>query len=385
MLILILLFWIAWALILYTYALFPLLLAFCARLRGRPESQEADNSAAGALPRVAMVVAAYNEAGVLPAKLANTWQIDYPQDRFTLLIGSDGSTDGTPQILQACLDTRLQPHLFTERRGKISVLNDLMQAVDADIVVMSDANTMFAPDAVRKLVQHFQDPRVGCVSGELSLEQDGGVSGEGLYWRYECWIKRNEGRLGFLIGCNGGIFALRRDLYEPLPPSTIVEDFVLTMRVLERGSLVRFEPEARATEPPCPSARAEMVRKVRIGAGGWQALGLTRALLHPRYGLRAFAFWGHKVLRWLVPLLLLVALAANVGLAGLSLYRLLLALQAAGAMIAIWAYPGRRLPKWTRPISYFYLMNYALFCGFLRFLFGTQRVTWDRASSPAHA
>ncbi|HLV79474.1 MAG TPA: glycosyltransferase family 2 protein [Chthonomonadaceae bacterium] len=385
MLILIVIFWTAWALILYTYALFPLLLAFCARLRGRPASQEAHPAADESLPRVTMVVAAYNEAGVLPAKLANTWQIDYPQDRFTLLVGSDGSADETPRILQACPDPRLRSHLFTQRRGKISVLNDLLKAVDTDIVVMSDANTMFAPDAVRKLVRHFENPRVGCVSGELSLEQDGGVSGEGLYWRYECWIKRNEGRLGFLIGCNGGIFALRRALYEPLPASTIVEDFVLTMRVIERGYLVRFEPEARATEPPCPSARAEMVRKVRIGAGGWQALGLTRALLHPRYGLCAFAFWGHKVLRWLVPLLLLMALAANAGLAGLALYRLLLALQVGGALIAAWAYPGRRLPRWTRPISYFYLMNYALFCGFLRFLFGTQRVTWDRASSPAHA
>jgi cellulose synthase/poly-beta-1,6-N-acetylglucosamine synthase-like glycosyltransferase len=258
-----------------------------------------------------------------------------------------------------------------------------MRTVKSEIVVMSDANTMFHRDALRKLAQGFQDPRVGCVSGELLLEQDGGVSGEGLYWRYEGWIKRNESRLGFLIGCNGGIFALRRELYTPLPASTVVEDFVLTMRVIEQGYAVRFEPEARATEPACPTSRAEMIRKARIAAGGFQALGLTGSLLHPRYGFCAFAFWGHKVLRWLVPLFLLVALGTNLGLASLPFYRLTLMAQIGGILTALWAYgakPGSRLPRWTRPISYFYLMNFALLSGLCRFLLRTQKVTWERAA-----
>jgi cellulose synthase/poly-beta-1,6-N-acetylglucosamine synthase-like glycosyltransferase len=239
---------------------------------------------------------------------------------------------------------------------------------------MSDANTHYSPHAIRSLIAHFQDPAVGCVSGELSLENKGGVSGEGLYWRYEGWIKRNEGKLGFLIGCNGGIFALRRSLYARLPSSTIIEDFVLTLRVLEQGYKVHFEPNAQATEPPCASARAEMVRKIRIGAGGWQALGLTSSLLHPRYGCCAFAFWGHKVFRWLVPFFLGVAFITNC----------LLYAQPFTLLFAVWAYHapfGKSLPKWARPFSYFYLMNYALFCGFLRFVFGTQRVTWERAVS----
>lgn len=377
------LFWAAWALILYAYVVFPLLLALLARKFGDRDGLGASENASDTLPRVAMVVAAYNEAGVLAQKLANSWAVDYPRERFRLIVGSDGSGDGTAEILQGCDDPRLEGHAFTERRGKISVLNTLLAGADADIVVVSDANTMFAPDAVRKMVRHFEDPRVGCVSGELGLEQNGGVSGEGLYWRYEGWIKRNESQLGFLIGCNGGIFALRRDLYEPLPASTIVEDFVLTMRLLERGYRIRFEPEARATEPACPSARAEMVRKIRIGAGNFQALGLTYRLLHPRQGLRAFAYWGHKVLRWFVPLFLLSALAANVALLHQEIYRAFLAMQIGGVLLASCAYharPGTNLPRWTRPISYFYLMNYALFCGFVRFLFGTQRVTWERAS-----
>lgn len=383
--ILIFLFWASWGLILFTYAVFPILLAVLARLFGKP--QQASSNTSETLPRVAMVVAAYNEAAWLPKKLANTWEIDYPADKFQVYIGSDGSQDATASILEAEQDPRLRSFLFSQRRGKISVLNELLSHVDAEIVVMSDANTMFAPDAVRRLVAPFQNERVGCVSGELGLEQNGGSSGEGIYWKYEGWIKRNESRLGFLIGCNGGIFALRRELYQALPASTIVEDFVLTLRVLERGYQVRFEPDARGAEPPCASSRAEMTRKIRIGAGGWQALSLTRALLHPRYGLCAFAFWGHKVLRWMVPGFYLAALVTNVALSVQGFYAVWMACQIAGGLIALRAYhapPDKPLPRWTRPVSYFYLMNYALLCGFFRFVFRTQRVTWDRAVTQTH-
>ena len=377
------LFCFCWMLIFYTYAGFPLLLAFIARRGGNAisiaEVAEED------LPRVTMIVAAYDEATALPAKLANTWALDYPADRFTLLIGSDGSADATPEILRDCDEARLQAHCFAERRGKISVLNDLVARAKTEILIMSDANTMFAPDAIRLLVAPFADPAVGCVSGELVIEQAGGVSGEGIYWKYEGWIKRNESRLGFLIGCNGGIFALRCSLYDVLPTSTIVEDFVLTLRVLEKGFRVRFEPGARGTEPACISAKAEMTRKIRIGAGGFQALGLTRSLLHPRFGVIAFSFWGHKVLRWLVPQFFLLALLSNLVLLRAPLFAALLVLQTGGAFIALRAYhakPGREPGRLARPVGYFYLMNYALLCGFFRFLFGAQRVTWDRAAPP---
>ena len=376
----IIIFWSAWGLILYTYCLFPLVLGCLAS--GRKSACEAPEPGDVELPRVAMVVAAYNEAHVISDKLQNTWNLDYPQDRFHILVGSDGSSDETSRILNDCKDGRLKAACFDQRRGKISVLNDLMREVDADIVVMSDANTMYAADAIKKLVCHFSDPLIGCVSGVLSFEQDGGVSGEGLYWKYETWIKRNESRFGFLIGCNGGIFAIRRDLFEPLPASTIVEDFVLSMRILEHGHRVIMEPQAHGVEPACPSAKAEMIRKIRIGAGNWQALSLNRALLHPRYGLRAFAFWGHKVLRWMVPLFFIVSVVACVPLLTFNLYRIALTCQIGGAVLAAFASSpgiGKRLPRFTRPISYFFLMNYALLRGFFRYLFGTQRVTWERS------
>ena len=378
-----LLFWSACAMVVYAYAIFPLLLAVLSRYFGEHTEPEEGASGPLPLPRVAMVVAAYNEERVIDAKLRNTWQIDYPASRFEVLIGSDGSSDATGDLLRGCGDSRLRAFIFPVRRGKISVLNDLLAQVDADIVVMSDANTLYEPIAIRKMVRHFQDPRIGCVSGELVLEQEGGVSGEGIYWKYEGWIKRNESRLGFLIGCNGGIFALRRELYQNLPASTIVEDFVLSMSVLLQGYRVRFEPQARAVEPACASSGAEMTRKIRIGAGGWQALELTRSLLHFRHGVLAFAFWGHKVVRWLVPFCLALALVSNACLLGSVLYDSLMLMQVAGLLIAVWAYfspPQGPALKVFRPISYFYLMNYSLFCGFLRYVFKTQRVTWERAS-----
>jgi cellulose synthase/poly-beta-1,6-N-acetylglucosamine synthase-like glycosyltransferase len=372
----------AWAAIIYTYLLFPLILACLARLPGLQRGYATIEANDDYLPDVTMVLAAYNEEDVMAAKLANTWNIDYPPDRFHVIIGSDGSEDGTNAILAACNHPQLRKFLFAQRRGKISVLNELVEHVTSEIIVMSDASTMFAPDAVRKLVRRFQHPQVGCVTGELSIQHEGGSSGEGLYLRYERWIKRSEGRLGCVIGCVGAIFAIRRSLYDRLPANTITEDFVLCMRVVEHGFLAESEPEARAVDPASAGNREEVKRKIRIGAGNFQAIGLTRAALHPRYGLSAFAYWSHKVLRWLVPAFFLIGLGANLVLSRYALCQALIGLQALGAVIAWRAYnapPGAQLPRWMRPISYFYLMNYALLLGLFRFLSGTQRVTWERA------
>lgn len=386
----VILFWAAWGMIVYSYVLFPVILAAIAKRFGSVSVEPSTLTTEplpDSFPKVAMVVAAYNEEAVLTEKLKNTWALDYPADRFSLVVGSDGSADATATILKGCHDPRLHAFAFTTRRGKISVLNEIIgkigTEIDAEIIIMSDANTMFAKDAIKKLVRHFQNPKVGCVSGEISLEQEGGVSGEGLYWKYEGWIKRNEGKLGFLIGCNGGIFALRRELYEPLPSSIIIEDFVMTMKILEKGWRVEFEPDARGVEPPCATSKAEMIRKIRIGAGNFQALTLIPKLLSPRYGLRSFAYWGHKVLRWFVPFFFLIAILANILLLQQPFYVALLLLQLSGAAISLYSYKTRnpmRLPKWTKPISYFYIMNYAILCGFSRHIRGTQKVTWDKAS-----
>lgn len=383
----------AWVLILYTYLVFPVLLSLFARVFAHSRTEPIVDLSRAELPRVAVVIAAYNEEAVIAAKLDNCWQIDYPQDRFSVYIGSDGSHDQTPEILRRCENPLLHAVIFPQRRGKISVLNDLVVQIDTDILVMTDASTLFAPDAVQKLVRQFRDPRMGCVTGELSIETSGDVSGEGFYLKYERWIKRGEGALGCVIGCFGPIFAMRRSLYRPLPPSTIVEDLVFCLRVLEQGFLTSSEPQAHATDPACATMRGEMARKIRIGAGGFQTLGITWPLLMPQFGFCAFAYWGHKVLRWLVPLFFLVGFIANAILvlspadsAILWVFRAALLFQVMGSLIAWTAYKlpsGRKMPRWTRPVSYFYLMNYGLFRGLLRFLFNTQKVTWERAEAAA--
>jgi cellulose synthase/poly-beta-1,6-N-acetylglucosamine synthase-like glycosyltransferase len=347
---------------------------------GNPKSK-IQNPKSNEWPRVTMLVAAYNEAAIIQEKIDNSLALDYPADRLRVVIASDGSSDATNTLVAACRDPRIQLLAYTQRRGKIGTLNATIPALEDEIIVMSDANTMYAPDAVKKLVRHFTDARIGCVCGELILEApDGGGSGEGLYWKYETLLKRMESRLGFLLGATGGIFALRKSLFRPLPPTTIVEDFVTAMKILENGHRVCYEPRARATEYTAPTVRDEMKRKSRIGAGGFQAIGMTAAMLNPLRGLPALGYWSHKVLRWFAPFLMLGALLTSAVLAAQPLYALALAAQLLSVAIGLQGLLPRSLDlRLVRPVRYFFLMNLALFIGFFRFLRGTQRVTWEQA------
>lgn len=377
------LFWSSLCLIAYSYLVYPVILWIAGRLQqlvtaGTP----AGDSTVSEWPRVTMLVAAHNEAAIIREKIANCLAIDYPADRFRVVIASDGSEDATNRLVAACPDPRIHLIAYPQRRGKIATLNATIPMLEDEIIVMSDANTMYAPDAVRALVPHFADERVGCVCGELVLvSQNDSGSGEGLYWKYETLLKRMESRLGFLLGATGGIFALRKSLFRPLPPTTIVEDFVTAMKILEGGRRVCYEPNARATETTAPTIREEMRRKTRLGAGGFQAIGLTAAMLNPFRGLPALGYWSHKVLRWLVPFFMLGALVSNVALMSEPLYALFLAAQLLAYGVGLQGLlPRPSDHRLVRPVRYFFLMNLALFIGFFRFLRGTQRVTWERAS-----
>ncbi len=377
------LFWSCLLLVGYSYLLYPVVLAVACRLQRLCGSKNAVPVQDPAeWPRVTMLVAAYNEASVIREKIENSLAIDYPAGRLRVVIASDGSSDGTDEIVAACQDPRIQLISYTDRGGKIGVLNRTIPNLEDDLLVMSDANTMYAPDAVKKLARHFADERVGCVVGELTLQDAaGGGSGEGLYWKYETLLKRMESKLGFQIGATGGIFALRRKLFRRLPAGTIVEDFVTGMKILEAGHRVCYEPAARATETTAPTMRDEMRRKARIGAGGFQAIGLTAAMLNPLRGLPAVGYWSHKILRWFAPFLILGAIAANVALVAEPLYALFLAGQLAALAIGLQGLQPRAIDhKLIRPVRYFFLMNLALFIGFFRFLRGTQRVTWEQAA-----
>jgi cellulose synthase/poly-beta-1,6-N-acetylglucosamine synthase-like glycosyltransferase len=283
---------------------------------------------------------------------------------------------------------------FSQRSGKPEVLNRLLREARGEIVVLSDANTMLAPDAVENLVRHFQDPAIGCVCGELRLvSPDGTPKSEGLYWRYEVFLKTMEGRLGLLLGANGGVYAIRRALFAPLPQNAIIDDFLVAMRIRAQGYRVIYDPEAVAVEEAAAGVRDEFKRRVRIGAGNFHALGLTASLLTPLAGRIFFSYWSHKVIRWLVPFALPVAFVAATTLAAAggpeAWFYALCAL--GGIAVALLAGVGYRLElrqvhRSIFSVPYYFLsMNLALFLGFVRFLNGGQTTVWQRTAREKQA
>ena len=372
-----LVFWAAIGILAYTWVVYPALIVVWGSRRW-PKPEPAHDPAE--LPTVSLLVAAYNEADWIEAKLRNFYELDYPSDRLELLIGSDASDDGTDDRVRALAEGRVRLIRMPCRVGKPSVLNRLAAEARGDILVLSDANTRFDRHAVRHLVAPFADPRVAVVSGRLELREAG--SGESRYWRYETAIKRAEGRLGVLVGAVGGIYAVRRSCFEPLPPHTLVDDFVVAMRNLDRGYEVRFAEAAVAYEESCPTLAAEMVRKVRIAARNSQALGWFWRLLLPWKGKRALVFWSHKVLRWLTPFLLLAMFVASVALCTEPGYAGVLLAQVGFYALAGWgqrAHAARgRLAAIAHLAGYMLATQGALVAGLFRLMRGTQKVTWER-------
>jgi cellulose synthase/poly-beta-1,6-N-acetylglucosamine synthase-like glycosyltransferase len=373
-------FWAAAVLLAQTYFLYPLWLLLLARVR--PARTGAPPRPAD-WPAVSLVVAAHDEAECIGEKLKNSLALDYPADRLEVLIGSDGSTDGTDAIVAGQLDPRIRLSA-APRAGKTSVLNRCIPQARGEIVVLSDANTRIEPAALKALVRHFEDADVGAVCGRLQLYNPTRAEyEESAYWKYESWLKALEGTQGAVVGANGGLYALRRDLFSRLPPSTIVDDFVIPLRLLDEGYEVLYEPAALAWEETTEDYGREFGRRARIAAGNFQSLGLVPGLLSPFRGFPAFAFWSHKVLRWFAPALMLVALAANLLLLGQPFYRFTLAAQLAFYALA-WLGSLSVGPSMLRRIAgvayYFVTMNLAIVVGFWRFLRNSQAAAWERTA-----
>lgn len=332
-----------------------------------------------------VIVPLYNEEAVVSAKIRNLENADYPDDRLTVFFGSDGSTDATNEILAAEGRKRgIRYCIFSERRGKAALLNDLVGDADSDVIVFSDANATFAPDTISRLVAPFRDSCVGGVVGELILRSDEtlGGHGEGLYWRYENFLKQRESDIATTIGAVGPVYAIRRKLYAPLPTDTaIMDDFVIPMEIIRRGYRVVYEPRALAYERPAESVRREFRRKARIGAANIQGLSRFAAVLSPVYGFAAFALWSHKVLRWLVPVLLIVMFVSSLLLARESPgFRMLVFVQMAFAGLALIGLVLETLHVRLGALGlpyYFVATNAALLLGLVRGLRGRQAPTWD--------
>jgi cellulose synthase/poly-beta-1,6-N-acetylglucosamine synthase-like glycosyltransferase len=379
-------FWTCLFLVVYAYALYPaciwLLARFCARSAG-PANDAADD-----LPRVTLLVAAHNEEQVIEEKILNSLRLDYPSDRLSIVIASDGSTDATPEIVSRYANQGIQLLNYRQRRGKSGLLNAAVAETNGEILVLSDANTEYEPIAIRKLVRWFADPGVNVVCGRLLLlDSHRGRNVDGIYWRYETFLKNCEGRLGALLGANGAIYAIRRRSYVPIPGNTIVDDLVIPLlsKLRHRGRIV-FDPEAVASEETAPHIGSEFRRRVRIGTGAYQSVPLLWRLLNPRYGWTAFAFLSHKILRWMVPFFLLGLAISNLLLLDQARFRAALAVQVAvyAAALAGTCLPGRSLPcKLVRALTMFVGMNVALLFGFWRWLASPQTGAWRRTAREA--
>ena len=375
----IVLFWIYIFFCVYTYAIYTLVLLFV-RFISR-KNYKIDSAY---MPTISMIISAHDEEGIILEKIENCKRLNYPKNRLEILIGSDGSTDNTVKLISEDNTENIKIFDFKERRGKVSILKDLVRQAKGEILIFSDANTIYQPDAPKQLVKHFIDKRIGCVCGRLKLKSPNGCEEgeyESLYWKYESFIKNIEGELGVLLGANGGIYAIRKELFHDIPPDTIVEDFVIPMKILEKGRKVIYEKDALAFEESSKTISDERKRKIRIGAGAYQALLLTLPMLNIFKGFSSFAYWSHKVIRWLVPFFMIAILITNILLADIPLYKYLLIGQALfyfGAVIGYLMSKVRIHNRLCSLLYYFVAMNLSLLLGFFRFVSGSQQVTWKR-------
>ena len=371
------------ALVFYTYVGYPAVVWLLARLVGRPGQPPAVPDPH--LPTVSLLVAAYNEESVIEERILNALALDYPAGKLEVVIATDGCSDRTNDIVRRFAAQGVRLFAYDRRRGKATVLNDSVPRLTGDIVILSDANTFTDPDAARRLARWFADPALGAACGKLVLtDPKTGRNADGLYWKYETFLKGCEGRLGALLGANGGIYALRRSAFVPLPPDTIVDDFVLPLAArLRTGCGITFDPTAVAREETPARLGAEFHRRARIGAGGFQSAARLWRLLDPRQGWVAFTFLSHKILRWLCPFFLLGMLAANLVLAGDPVFLGVLAAQVVFyAVSAVMAFiPVRaRVLKPLLLTTMFTGMNLALLIGFGRWLTGAQGGAWRRTA-----
>ena len=384
-------FWAAAGLALYTYFGYPLLLlvvtAFVQTARDlrflfRRSSRRSAPIPDDELPSVSLLIPAHNEEAAVAAKIENSLALDYPADKLEIIVASDGSGDRTNEIAESFAERGVKLAAYEQRRGKPSVINDTVERATGDIVLLSDATTMIDRDAIRNIVRHFDDPKVGAVNGELRFASpEQGHRGEGLYWRYEVMIKFMENRLGVVLGSSGALCAIRKSIYRPIPAECICDDFVITLNAMIDGYRAVYDPEARSAEETAASVEMESSRRERIGAGNFQALHYTARLLNPLRGWPALCYLSHKIFKWITWLFLAAALAANIPLAGERLYLVLLIIQVCFYGLAALGGVPVRIPvlsKVARIPHYFIAMHVALFRGFLRYLRGTQKVAWQR-------
>lgn len=385
-------FWIFVFIVFYAYLGYGVLLFILIKIKriihGKPKNFQGGTYA----PEVTLLITAFNEKDFINQKIKNSRSLNYPKEKLKIVWCTDGSDDGTPEMLRQYDDIIV--YHKDERKGKVHAMNRAAQLVDTPIIIFSDANTDLGKDAVRRIVNMFANPKVGCVSGEkriYSREEDSAAgAGEGLYWKYESLLKRLDGELYSVVGAAGELFAVRNELFEDVEPDTLLDDLIISLRIAMKGYTIQYDPEAYAIENASANVKEELKRKVRIAAGGIQSVVRLAPLLNIfRYKTLSFQYISHRVLRWIIapPALLLIFLislfiTSEQGFFSCDLYTILFWLQVLFYFMAFlgWYLENRQIKlKILFVPYYFFIMNYAMFLGFFRYLKKEQQVTWEKA------
>lgn len=341
---------------------------------------------------VAFVVAAYNEQSDIIEKIENSLNFEYPRDKIHFIYITDGSDDNTVNLIKNFdwpKDISWKLFHKPERQGKIAAVHRVMPELQQEIIIYSDANTMVNPEAVNEIVKHYNNPQIGGVAGEKRISDSVAAAAEnteGVYWKYESFLKKLDAKFYSVVGAAGELFSIRRSLYENVPLDTLVEDFYLTMRIAQKGYRVMYEPNAYAVENSSASIGDELKRKIRIAAGGIQAIIRLAPLLNIfKYGKLSFQYISHRVLRWTLapaamPLIFMLNIYLHLQHGGL--YSWILMAQVCFYLMALagWILEKKQMRfKLFFVPYYFCMMNYALFRGVFRYFKGNQSVIWEKA------
>lgn len=392
-----LLFWGLIFVVFYAYLGYGLLLFAIVKVKRFFSNSPLIQSEEYQLPEVVFIIAAYNEEDYIEQKIKNCLSFDYPKEKIEFWFVTDGSNDSTPKLVEQYPTLPGQIiRLFhrPERKGKIAAVERVMAEVTAPVTIFTDANTDVNPQAIKNIVRHYVNEKVGAVAGEKRIalgETDSATgAGEGIYWKYESLLKKWDSELYSAIGAAGELFSIRTEQYRHVAQDTLIEDFVMTMGIAMRGYKIMYEPDAYAVESSSASISEELKRKIRIAAGALQAVWRLRSLLNPfKYGLLSFQYISHRVLRWtLAPLALPIIFLLNIWLVkGNSLlYKALLVCQTLFYAFAILGYIFERKQFKIKAFFvpyYFCVMNYAMYRGFFRLVGGRQSVVWEKAKRAA--
>jgi len=380
-------FWILVGIIIYTYIGYGFVLFFLVKIKRLFCKKTSLDISADNLPEVTLLIAAYNEQDYVKAKVENTLQLNYPKGKLHQIWVTDGSSDETPERLKIYPEVEVLHK--PERSGKIAAMNRGIKFVKTPIVIFSDANTLLGKQSIMKIAQMFSNPKTGCVSGEKRIfnadTEAASAAGEGIYWKYESALKKWDAELYSAVGAAGELFAIRTKLFNEVEADTLLDDFIISLRVAMKGYKIDYDPEAYAIETASANVKEELKRKIRIAAGGIQSVVRLYPLLNIfKYGILSFQYISHRVLRWTItPLALLVVLFFNIILAPVSdIYLILLILQVLFYVSALtgWFLENKKLKvKIFFVPYYFFIMNYAVFMGFGRYLKKSQSVNWERA------